>query len=270
MNDFDDALYGLPAEVKVETRGPVRLVTLNRPDDLNGANQAMHQALAGLWNRLGEDAEARVVILTGSGQAFSAGGDFVYMQQNIDDEAMRAQTMAEGRAIIEGMVRCRLPVIAAVNGPAVGLGCSLAVLSDIVLMSEGAFLADPHLRMGLVPGDGAMTWPMLTSLSRAKEYLFLGSRIPAADAVSMGLASRVVAPEKLLDEALALALRLADMPAAALQTTKRALNAYLDQQLDNAFAVALSGELDSMHSEEHRLAVAAARSKAAAAGSRQG
>jgi enoyl-CoA hydratase len=253
MNDFDDALYGLPTEVKVETRGPVRLVTLNRPDDLNGANRAMHQALAGLWHLLGEDTEARAVILTGSGQAFSAGGDFGYMQQNI-----------------EGMVRCRLPVIAAVNGPAVGLGCSLAVLSDIVLMGEGSFLADPHLRMGLVPGDGGMTWPMLTSLSRAKEYLFLGSRIPAADAVSMGLASRVVAPEKLLDEALALALRLADVPATALQTTKRALNAYLDQQLDNAYAIALSGELDSMHSKEHRLAVAAARSKAAAAGSRQG
>jgi enoyl-CoA hydratase len=270
MNDFDDALYGLPAEVKVEARGPVRLVTLNRPDDLNGANHAMHQALAGLWNRLGEDTEARVVILTGSGQAFSAGGDFGYMQQNIDDEAMRAQTMAEGRAIIEGMVRCRLPVIAAVNGPAVGLGCSLAVLSDIVLMGEGTFLADPHLRMGLVPGDGGMAWPVLTSLSRAKEYLFLGSRIPAADAVSMGLASRVVAPENLLAEAFALALRLADVPAAALQTTKRALNAYLDQQLDNAFAVALTGELDSMHSEEHRMAVAAARSKAAAARSSHG
>jgi enoyl-CoA hydratase len=86
----------------------------------------------------------------------------------------------------------------------------------------------------------------------------------------MGLASRVVAPEKLLDEALALALQLADVPAAALQTTKRALNAYLNQQLDNAYAIALSGELDSMHSEEHRLAVAAAQSKAAAAASRRG
>jgi enoyl-CoA hydratase len=265
MQNFDDAQYGLPAEVKVEAHGPVRLVTLNRPDDLNGANRAMHQALARLWDLVGEDAGARVVILTGSGQAFSAGGDFDYMQQNLDDEAMRAQTMTEGRAIIEGMVRCPLPVIAAVNGPAVGLGCSLAVMSDIVLIAEGAFLADPHLRMGLVPGDGGMTWPVLTSLSRAKEYLFLGTRIPAAEAVNMGLASRVVAPAALLDEALALALQLARIPAAALQATKRALNAYLDQQLDHSFAAALSGELDSMHSEEHRSAVAAARSRAAAA-----
>lgn len=174
MQNFDDARYGLSAEVKVAARGPVRLVTLNRPDELNGANRAMHQALAQLWDRIDADTGARVVVLTGNGQAFSAGGDFGYMQDNLDDEAMRAQTMTEGRAIIEGMVRCRLPVIAAVNGPAVGLGCSLAVLSDIVLMAEGTFLADPHLRMGLVPGDGGMAWPLLTGLSRAKEYLFLG------------------------------------------------------------------------------------------------
>jgi enoyl-CoA hydratase len=265
MADFDEALYGMPPEISVETRNSVRLVTLNRPDDLNGANRAMHQGLARLWNSIDADTEARVVVLTGSGQAFSSGGDFGYMQENIDDEAMRAQTMAEGRAIIEGMVRCRLPVIAAVNGPAVGLGCSLAMLSDIVLMAEGTFLADPHLRMGLVPGDGGMTLPMLTSLSRAKEYLFLGTRIPAAEAVAMGLASRVVPAEVLLDEALTLALRLADVPAAALQATKRALNEYLVNQLDHAFAAGLSGELDSMNSEEHRLAVAAARSKAAKA-----
>ena len=265
MQNFDDASYGLPAEVKVTARGPLRLVTLNRPDDLNGANRAMHQGLAQLWDHIDADADARVVILTGSGQAFSAGGDFGYMQENLDDEEMRAQTMAEGRAIIEGMVRCRLPVIAAVNGPAVGLGCSLAVLSDIVLMAEGSFLADPHLRMGLVPGDGGMAWPMLTSLSRAKEHLFLGSRIPAAEAVTMGLASRVVAPDMLIYEAVELASRLLQVPAAALQATKRALNVYWEQQLDHAFAAGLSGELDSMNSEEHRLAVAAARSRAAKA-----
>jgi enoyl-CoA hydratase len=265
MTTFNDNGYHLPAELTVEPRGAVRLVTLNRPGDLNGANRAMHQGLAGLWPQIVEDSGARAVVLTGSGEAFSAGGDFGYMQENIDDEAMRAKTMAEGRAIIEGMVRCPLPVIAAVNGPAVGLGCSLAVLSDIVLIADGAFLADPHLRMGLVPGDGGMAWPALAGLSRAKEYLFLGSRIPAAEAVRIGLASRVVAAETLMDEALTLAQRLADVPAAALQSTKRALNAYLDQQLDHAFATALAGELDSMHSDEHRAAVAAAQSKKPAA-----
>jgi enoyl-CoA hydratase len=266
MPESGDAGNGLSPEVQVTVDGPIRLVRLNRPDDLNGANRAMHQALARLWSHIAEDDGARVVVLTGNGQAFSAGGDFDYMQENIDDESLRAQTMEEGRAIIKGMVRCAPPVIAAVNGPAVGLGCSLAVLSDIVLMAEGTFLADPHLRMGLVPGDGGMAWPALTGLSRAKEYLFLGARIPADEAVRMGLASRVVAPGDLLDEAMDLARRLADMPAAALQDTKRALNSYLEIQLEHAFDIALSGELASMHSPEHCAAVAGVRAKSAAAG----
>ena len=124
-------MYGLGDELVVSADGPVRVVRLNRPADLNGANRAMHRSLARLWDHLTGDAEARVVVITGVGPTFSAGGDFEYMQENIDDEAMRAQTIDEGRSIIRGMVRCPLPVIAAVNGPAVGLGCSIAVLCDI-------------------------------------------------------------------------------------------------------------------------------------------
>jgi enoyl-CoA hydratase len=263
LAEYDEVDYGLAQEVLVQADGPVRLVTLNRPDELNGANRPMHQALAKLWSHLDADEDARAVVLTGRGQAFSAGGDFGYMQENIDDREMRAQTMAEGRAIIEGMVRCRLPVVAAVNGPAVGLGCSLAVLCDIVLIAEGTFLADPHLRMNLVPGDGGMSWPALVGLSRAKEYLFLGNRIPAAEAVAIGLASRSVAPEQLLDEALALSHKLARIPPDALRDTKRALNSYLEVQLDHAFTHALDGELLSMDSDEHRNAVAAVRNQAA-------
>ncbi|WP_396903620.1 enoyl-CoA hydratase/isomerase family protein [Mycolicibacterium phlei] len=255
------ALYGFDNELVVTADGPVRIVTLNRPDDLNGANRPMHQAMARVWDHLGEDPEARVVVVTGSGKAFSAGGDFGYMQENIDDEAMRVETIDEGRRIIHGMVNCPLPVIAAVNGPAVGLGCSVAVLADIVLMAEGSFLADPHLRMGLVPGDGGMVWPALVGLSRAKEYLFLGSRIPAEKAVEFGLASRVVPADQLLDEALSLAHRLAEVPAAALQRTKTSLNEWLRPQLAGAFESALTGELASMGSAEHRDAVAKARAK---------
>jgi len=252
-------MYGLGDELVVTADGPVRVITLNRPDDLNGANRAMHQSLARVWEHLGRDDDARAVVITGTGSTFSAGGDFGYMQENIDDETMRVQTIEEGRSIILGMVRCRLPVIAAVNGPAVGLGCSIALLCDLVLMSENSFLADPHLRMGLVPGDGGMVWPALIGLSRAKEYLFLGSRIPPERAVEFGLASRVVASEQLMTEALALANRLAQVPPEALQRTKTALNGYLEAQVDGAFESALTGELDSMGSPEHRVAVAKAR-----------
>jgi enoyl-CoA hydratase/carnithine racemase len=245
----------------VTADGPIRIVTLNRPDTLNGAALVMHQALARVWTDIAEDADARVVILTGNGTTFSAGGDFGYMQDNIDDPEMRRQTMLEARAIVRGIVRLPIPVIAAVNGPAVGLGCSLAVLSDLVLMSDQSFLCDPHLRMGLVTGDGGMVWPTLMGLSRAKEYLFLGQKILPHKAVELGLASRVVAADDLMTEALALANRLVKVPQAALRDTKLALNGYIEAQLDNAFEMAFQGEEASMGSPEHAAAVAAARKK---------
>ncbi len=255
------SLYGLPDEVVVTADGPVRVVTLNRPDHLNGINRIMHQTLAKVWTHIGEDVEARAVVVTGSGSAFSAGGDFGYMQENIDDEVLRTATMHEARSIVRGIIRCPLPIIAAVNGPAVGLGCSIAVLSDLVLLSDKSFLADPHLRMGLVTGDGGMVWPALIGLSRAKEYLFLGQKIPPEKAVEFGLASRVVAADDLMSEALALAHRLAGVPQTALNDTKRGLNAYVEAQLDNAFEIAFAAEEVSMASPEHAAAVTAAKSK---------
>lgn len=257
-------MYGLSPELGIVVDGPVRVLTLNRPEGLNGVNRAMHQSLARVWAHLAADDDARAVVIKGQGPNFSAGGDFDYMQQNIDDADLRAQTIDEGRAIVTGMVRCPLPIIAAVNGPAVGLGCSLALLSDLVLMAENSFLADPHLRMGLVPGDGGMVWPALIGLSRAKEYLFLGERILAPQAVEFGLASRVVAADELMSAAISLAQRLAKVPAAALRHTKRALNAYLEAQLPAAFELGFTGELESMNSPEHRDRVETARIKSAA------
>jgi enoyl-CoA hydratase/carnithine racemase len=256
-------MYGLSPELDVTAEGHIRVLTLDRPEASNGVNRAMHQALARVWGHLAADDDARAVVITGHGRNFSAGGDFGYMQENIDDADLRAETVDEGRAIVTGMVRCPLPVIAAVNGPAVGLGCSLALLSDLVLMADTSFLADPHLRMGLVPGDGGMVWPALIGLYRAKEYLFLGERISAQQAVEFGLASRVVAADELMSEAMSLAQRLVKVPEAALRHTKRALNAYLEAQLPGAFELGFGGELESMHSPEHRDLVAAARAKAA-------
>lgn len=260
-SDHAMPMYGLPDDLLVTADGPIRIVTLNRPDALNGAALVMHQSLARVWTDIAADADARVVILTGSGTTFSAGGDFDYMQDNIDDAEKRRQTMIEARAIVRGIVRLPIPVIAAVNGPAVGLGCSLAVLSDLVLMSDNSFLADPHLRMGLVTGDGGMVWPALMGLSRAKEYLFLGQKILPGKAVELGLASRVVEADDLMAEAMALAKRLAKVPQDALRDTKLALNGYIEVQLENAFEMAFKAEEVSMGSPEHAAAVAAARKK---------
>src|SRR6202023_721103 len=208
---------------------PVRLIELNRPEQRNAASEALHTALAGVWDRLAADDQVRAVVLTGRGRAFSAGGDFHVMTRVQRDEAFREQNIAEARSIISDMVRCPVPVVAAVNGPAVGLGCSLALLSDLVLMAEGAYLADPHVQVGLVAGDGgALVLPLIVGLARAKELLFLGERVSAGEALRLGMVNRVVPGDKLLDEALEVAHRLAALPARALQDTKHAGNLHLE------------------------------------------
>lgn len=147
-------MYDLPEEIDVTADGGLRIITLSRPDELNAVNDALHVGLAKIWAALDEDADARAAVITGAGRAFSAGGDFAYLDELRRDEALRQKTIKHGRELVIGMVRCRIPVIAAVNGPAVGLGCSLAALSDIVYIAETAFFADPHVQIGLVAADG--------------------------------------------------------------------------------------------------------------------
>jgi enoyl-CoA hydratase len=245
--------YDLPDELIVEADGPVRTVVLNRPDELNAVNRSLHRALAVVWRQLAADREAKVVILTGAGRAFSAGGDLEWIVSFLEDPVARDESLREGAEIIDEMLRFPLPVIAAINGAAVGLGCSLAVLSDIVLMSETAYLADPHVSVGLVAGDGgAAFWPLLTPIVRSREYLYTGDRIDAATAVDLGLATRTAAPENLLKEAWRTAERLAAQPVEALRGTKRVVNMHLTQALRGAVQAGFAAEAVTMQSEEHR------------------
>jgi len=245
-------MSALPPELRVTADGPLRTVTLNRPDHLNATNEPLHRALSLVWRELQNDAAARVVILTGAGKAFSAGGDFHFMTKLASEEKFREETMEEARAILLDMIRFPLPVIAAVNGPAVGLGCSLALSCDLVLLSDQAHLADPHLSIGLVAGDGgAALWPLLTSMLRAKEFLFTGERIAPEQAVALGLANRVVPAAELMAEATKLAQKLARLPARALRDTKRALNTHIEKAVAGPLEIAIQAEMASLASPEH-------------------
>ncbi|MEU0465299.1 enoyl-CoA hydratase/isomerase family protein [Amycolatopsis sp. NPDC006131] len=227
----------------VKADGPVRIVTFNKPDTLNAMSRDLRMAVNSLWHELGDDWEARVVVLTGAGRAFSAGGDVPEFVETIENEDLRRANFREAGRLVAEMVRFHLPVISAVNGPAVGLGASIAVMADIVFMADNAFMADPHVAMGLVAADGGVvTWPLMMSLLRAKEYLFTGERIPARDALSMGLANRVVPADALLDEAVVFAHKLAALPAQALQDTKRALNLHVAAAANAVLPFALMAE----------------------------
>lgn len=240
-------------ELLIERDGPVAVVTLNRPEALNAANAALHGLLARVWGELDTDPEVRAIVLTGAGDAFCAGGDLHLLDVMTHDLAVRTEVMAEATEIVRAMTAVRVPIVAAVNGAAVGLGCSLAGMSDLVLIEEHAFFADPHVALGLVAADGgALTWPFLTSLMRAKEYLLLGDRLPAAEAVAIGLANRVVPRGESRAQAIALAHRLAALPAQSVAQTKAVLNSAVHAAVASILPQAIVAETASFDEPEFR------------------
>src|ERR1700752_4657495 len=245
----------MPKEIDVEADGPLRIIRLNRPDALNAVDDASHSGLAALWPRLNEDRDARAAVLTGNGRAFSAGGDFAYLDELGRDPDLRAKTILHGREIVLGMVRTRIPVVAAVNGPAGGLGCSLVALSAIVYMAETAYLAEPHVQVGLVAADGGpLTWPLQISVLQAKEYALTGARISAARAVEIGLANHVV-PDP-FPEAIGCAKKIMDLPRQAVESTKRMLNMHVERAVLATLDYANAAEDQSFQTEDFRTIVA--------------
>ena len=247
----------LPRAIRVEADGPVRIVRLARAEHLNAVNEELHLALTRVFPLLTADPEARVAVLTGEGRAFSAGGDMDLLDRMAKDRELRRAVVAEGRELVLNMIRCRVPLVAAVNGPAVGLGCSVIALSDVVYMAESAYLADPHVAVGLVAADGGpLTWPLHTSLLLAKEFAFTGDRIPAARAAQIGLANHVCPDGEVFAKALACAHRIAKLPRQAVEATKRVLNLHVEQAVLATIDFAMAAETESFDTDDLRNNVA--------------
>ncbi|ODQ96379.1 enoyl-CoA hydratase/isomerase family protein [Mycolicibacterium holsaticum] len=241
----------LAPHVLVERRGSVRVITLNAPGRYNAVDDDMHQAIVDVWRLLETDEEACAAVLTGAGSAFSAGGDMGHLRNLHDDPVLRRRTIRTAERLVRAAVSCELPVVAAVNGPAVGVGATLALLSDLVVIAEDAYIADPHVSIGVVAGDGgASLWPSYMSMLRAKEHLLLGTRVTAEECLRLGIANRVSPQSQVLTVALELGSQLASQPRQAVRDTKRALNLHLRQALDRTIDFALAAEGESMAGQE--------------------
>jgi enoyl-CoA hydratase len=248
------------SNLEISDEDGVRIVRLNRPEQRNAVNLELHTELTDLWVKIAADPDVRAVLLCGAGNAFSAGGDADWLYKVATDQAERTRSLDEAKRLVSEMLRFPLPIVAAVRGPAVGLGSSLASLCDLVVMGENSFFADPHVALGVVAGDGAVvTWPALMSMMRAKEFLYTGAKIRAQQALELGLACRVVPDDAVYDESLALARQLAKQPAAALKATKRALNMQLERASIGVMDYACSAEAETFTLPEFQEKLAAMR-----------
>lgn len=247
-----------------EMRGPVALLTLNRPETRNAlSGEAMFCAFEQLFERLNGDMRIRAAVLTGAGSAFCSGGNVAEMRDRTGMFAGSPEQIAANyRAGIQRIPRAfqtlQVPIIAAVNGAAIGAGNDLACMCDIRIASSTARFAESFVKVGIVPGDGGC-WllPRVVGMSRAAELALTGDTIDVAEAMRIGLVSRVVAPEALLDEALMLASRIAANPPQVLRWTKQLLQQARTSSLDEALNQAGHFQGLAHHTSDHTEAVTA-------------
>lgn len=245
-----------------ERIGDVLKVTIAHPTSpMNAVDGALHEDLAALFRALRRETQARCILLTGSGRAFSAGGDFGWFPTLQDPDVLET-VRRDGKQMIWDLLDVEIPIVAAVNGPAVGLGASIALLCDVIFAADTAVFADPHVKVGIVAGDGGVAiWPAVLGPARAKQYLLTGDPVSAAEAERLGLANFVVPSSELQDKALAFAQRLAAGAPLAVRYTKLAVNKLLKDALNVAFDVSTALEVVTFRSDDHREALAALREK---------
>lgn len=246
--------------IRFERQDRILTVTLDRAEQLNAANAKLHTELSRLFDDLNADPDSDVIVLTGAGRAFSAGGDLDWMQEAIDEPAQFDDTIREAKRILLGQLSLEKPLIARVNGAAMGLGASLAVASDVAIAVDTAKIGDPHVAVGLVAADGgALLWPQLAGYMRAREYLLTGDPIPAPKAVELGLLTDAVAADALDARVYGLAERLAGGATHAIKWSKQAINRPLIALAAAHMDAAFSDEIRSNETRDHAEAVTAFR-----------
>lgn len=248
--------------ITIEKRGRVLHVTFNRPEVLNAVNEELHVEMANIFYQINTDPTVDIVVLSGAGRAFCAGGDAAWMQREIDDPTGFDHTVLEAKRVIFSILDCEKPIICRMNGDAVGLGATIALYCDMIVAADHARIGDPHVKVGLVAGDGStIIWPQLIGFCRAKEYLMTGRLIDAKDAAQIGLINYAVPAAELDAKVNELVDRLLNLPAKAVRWTKVSVNVALKQLAHSSLDTALAYEALSNLTADRQEGVASFREK---------
>ena len=241
----------------VEQDESVLTITLNRPERLNAVDRVMHRELEEVFGEVAFDGSVSALVLTGAGRGFCSGGDVRAMDErgaaNVLEQRPMGAISQSGRRILHNMLWVEQPIVCALNGVAAGLGATIALFSDVIYASDRARIGDTHVRAGLVAGDGgAVIWPLLIGVAKAKELLMTGDFIDAHEAERIGLINKVVPHDDLMETVMDLARRLASGPALAIRGTKHALNKRIWEELNLVLDVGLALEERSFRHEDHK------------------
>lgn len=236
-------------------------MTINRPESFNATDGPMHKGLSRIWLDVEDDEDTRVVVVTGAGKAFSAGGDLDWIGGFVGDYDGVREIMKEAGDLVYNMLACPKVIISAINGVAVGAGLAIALMADISIMAEEARITDGHVNIGVSAGDHSnILWPLLCGLAKAKYYLLTAEFVDGKTADQIGLVSKSVPRAELLDEAFRVADKLATGSQDAIRFTKRSLNLWMQQAAPH-FDASLAMEMLAFLGSDSAEGVAASREK---------
>lgn len=262
MSTPDEPALRNYATIALTRKGRLLTITLNRPDTLNAVNREMHEELADVFQFAAQDAGSDVVVLTGAGRAFSAGGDLEHIARNAANPDLFDEEARIAKRIVFAMLDMEKPLICRMNGHAVGLGATLALLSDVIFAAENAKIGDPHVALGLVAGDGgAALWPQRIGFGRAKEYLLTGELLTARKAAEIGLINYCVPATELDDAVATFCERLLNGSQNAIRWTKVLINLELKRIATAVMDAGIAYESVTVRSADHREGVKALQEK---------
>jgi enoyl-CoA hydratase len=246
-------------QILIEKRpNGVAIATLNQPHKLNAVDPNMHLEILSLARDADEDPDVKVLVVTGAGRAFCAGGDFSPGRPRFSGPRIWRQ----GRQLVDDFLDCETPIITAVNGPAMGLGATIALLGDVIFAARSATIGDTHVKIASGAGDGGqLFWPLLVGINRAKYFMMTGEVLTGEQAEKLGLVNFVVDDDQLMTKALELAERLASGPSLAITASKMGINKYVKFVSNLVLPYTLKSQSATLHTEDAAEAIAAFREK---------